>query len=326
MSTEFCWVLQHKCLERGAHVLSQLVGSFQQALIHQLNHRQPCGAPKRVAEVGGGVQGFSFAQPPGAHGCGRADAAAQGEAARQALPETQQVGHHSVRQLRSSLEQGPGAAEAGEDLVVDEQHVVPIAQPPQRAQPTGRGGAVPSAPLHGLHQDGGGQAWGAEAGERALSLGGAHDVGGGAARVRFEHALHQPLLNLLLGVAEGQEGRVAAQRALERRAEALLVVARSEHPERQAVVAAFEGEHAAAPGGHHRRLDRRLHRLRPRAPKDHLLQVSRRHARKLARQLDAHPSWESVPHAVQVRAHLLLCATHDVRVAVTGGGHTKACS
>lgn len=65
--------------------------------------READGAPQRVAEVGGGVQGFSFAQPPGAHGCGRADAAAQGEAARQALPETQQVGHHSVRQLRSSL-------------------------------------------------------------------------------------------------------------------------------------------------------------------------------------------------------------------------------
>jgi hypothetical protein len=140
------------------------------------------------------VQRLAFAETPCAHGTRRAHTGAQREAGGESFAQAQQVRDHKVslcrprlspaaaaarvRQLSVAiqkpsggdfecganvgertahpyLKERPGAAEAREHLVKDEQHAVLVTQVPQCTQPTLGRRPVSPTPLNGLHEDGG---------------------------------------------------------------------------------------------------------------------------------------------------------------------------
>ena len=265
-----------------------------------------------MADEGGGVDGLALRRAPGLHDLWQAQAGAERQAAGERLSDDEQVGLHALVVGREPL---AGAAEAGEDLVEDEEDAAGAGHFAEPGEPAFGRQVEAAADLDGLDDDGG-------------DVAGARG-GGGEQVVEVGEAA---LAAAGMGVAEragaaggvGQAQVAGADAGGEGEAEAVAVATHREGAVRESVVAVVEAEHAGAAGGDDGGLDGRLDGVGAVAAEDGVLQPAGGAGCEPLGEEDLLAGGEEVAHAVDEAAGLAGDGLDHLGVGMAHGRHAEA--
>ncbi len=278
-----------------------------------VQHRQAGGAGQRVAAAGVAVH--QLGQVRRAVHQRVVDLAAHDDAAQRrgtvahGLGEQDHVGHHAQR---LGTEHGAQAAEAGDDLVEDEQDAVPRAQLAQSLQVAQRRHQHAGGAGHRLDEHRGNVGSVVQR-HQAFQLVGHVGTGGGL-------ATHEGLRGRVPGAAQvvgaqhrGAEGAPVGRHAADAdAAEAHAVEAALAADEQRALALALR-----APEGQ-RDLHRGVAGLGAAVHQEHAVQARRRHGRDALGQFEGAGVADLEVRRIVQRVELALHGSHDARVAVAG--------